>query len=192
MPSPGELGREVGVHVRDPRLLELREQVVGHELPVERLGLADEDVRVRRRRNLGDERVPEILEALLVERPELVARAADQRIVRPREDVEVPAGDDSFVLPERPDDRREIRGLLAPLVHARVGRAREVVRDRVDVDPRADADRGPPDAEEADLRITRVHLVPVHRAGDVGRQRRRSATSGSGSARCRRSRPSGR
>src|SRR5918995_678457 len=77
----GIIGGEVRVDVRDPRLDELLEQVVRHELAVERLRLADEDIRVGRLRNLRDERLPQVLEPLVVERAELVARW-NERVVR--------------------------------------------------------------------------------------------------------------
>ena len=95
------VGREVGVHVGDPRLHELRRAGCPSRTAVERLRHADEDVRVRRRRHLGDERVPQVLEPLVVERAELVARGGDKRVVRAREDVEVAGRRTTAVVTER-------------------------------------------------------------------------------------------
>ena len=81
-----------------------------------------------------------LVEALVVERTQLVGRtdeatradrlARRERVVGPREDIEVAAGDDPgtrIIGLDRVDDRRQVGGLLGALEHAAVGRAAEVV-----------------------------------------------------------------
>ena len=109
--------------MRDPRPLELVSEPRRDELVVERLCLSLEDVRVRRRRDLRDERVEQVLEAEVVQRCELVA-GGHERVVGPREHVEVaPCVDAGLRIRrlERRDDRGEVRRLLGPLSDPRVG-----------------------------------------------------------------------
>ena len=78
----GELGRPVRVDVRRPDLHQIAVQRVVDEQVVQRLRLPLEAVRVRRRRHVGDQVVPEVVQTGLVERRELVRRGVACRSSR--------------------------------------------------------------------------------------------------------------